>query len=196
MPRKTNEIRIPAIPVIWIVFGLFLPLEGVLLWAYHNAPDNWKETIIFGATIIGGAFALYSHMKHIDETRSKAAQKLIERWNNPSAEFELMKDTLRKVNAGTLDVTSVMLTRAANGAIVLPADMPARNRVVGLLGFCEEVALLVRTDDADNELIRRILYGVLKRTYELYLPWIEGERKAADDEDLYIELEELIKHWK
>jgi hypothetical protein len=196
MQRKTSEIRIPAIPVIWIVFGLFLPLEGVLLWAYHTAPNNWKETIIFGATIVGGAFALYSHMKHIDETRSRAAQKLIERWNNPSAEFELMKDTLRNVRAGTLNVTTVMLTRAANGAIVLPQDMAARNRVVGLLGFCEEVALLVRTDHADSELIRRILYAVLKTSYELYLPWIEGERKAAGDEELYIELQELIKHWK
>ncbi len=133
MQRKTNEIRIPAIPVTWIVFGFFLPLEGILLWAYHNSPDNWKETIVFGATIVGGAFALYSHMKHIDESRSKAAQKLIERWNNPSSEFELMKDTLRNVNAGKLDVKSVMLTRAANGAIVLPTDMAVRNRVVGLL---------------------------------------------------------------
>jgi hypothetical protein len=196
MQRKTNEIRIPAIPVTWIVFGLFLPLEGILLWAYHNAPNNWKETIVFGATIVGGAFALYSHMKHIDESRSKAAHKLIERWNNPSSKFELMKDTLRNVNAGKLDVRSLMLTRAANGAIVLPADMAMRNRVVGLLGFCEEVALLVRTDHADNELIRRILYGVLTRCYELYLPWIEGERLAAGDRELYIELQELIKRWK
>jgi hypothetical protein len=74
--------------------------------------------------------------------------------------------------------------------------MAVRNRVVGLLGFCEEVALLVRTDHADNELIRRILYAVLTRCYELYLPWIEGERLAAGDRDLYIELQELIKRWK
>lgn len=107
-----------------------------------------------------------------------------------------MKDTLRSVYAGTLDPKSVMLTRTASGAIVLPTDIATRNRVVGLLGFCEEVALLVRTDHADNELIQRLLYAVLKRSYELFLPWIEGERLVAGDEDLYIELQELIKLWK
>jgi hypothetical protein len=39
-----KTIRIPAIPVIWIVI---LPIEGVLLWAYHTASKEWKDTIIF-----------------------------------------------------------------------------------------------------------------------------------------------------
>lgn len=153
MALKTPEIRIPAVSVIWVVFCFFLPIEGALLWAYHNAPKNWQETIIFGATIVGGAFALYGHMKHIEDNRSQAAQRLIERWNNPSAEFELMKDTRRNAYAGTLDPKTVMQTRLPTGAIVLPTDMATRNRVVGLLNYCEEVALLTRTRQVDEELI-------------------------------------------
>jgi hypothetical protein len=194
-----KTIRIPAIPVIWIVMGLFLPIEGVLLWAYHTASREWKDTIVFGATVVGGAFALYGHMKHIEGRRDQYAQKLIERWNDPSPEFELMKDTLRNVYAGTLNLASVMRTRTAAGQIVLPNDMVTRNRVVGLLNYCEEVALAVRTDQADEALVRRILSGVLEMAWDRFEPWIQGERTVLGPphgDELYIELQKLVEKWK
>jgi len=82
--------------------------------------------------------------------------------------------------------------------IVLPQDMQTRNRIAGLLGFCEEVALGVRTHHADEELVKRLLEGVLKSCWLRFKPWIEGEREvlgAAEGKDLYIELEKLIQRW-
>lgn len=194
MPKK---IQLPAIPVIWIVLGSFLPIEAILLGLYISRPA-WREPIVFGATIVGGAFALYSHMKHIDETRARYAQRLMERWNNPSPEFELWKDTLRNVYAGKLDPAKFARTRLANGEIVLPADLETRNRIVGLLGYCEEVALAIRTNNADEELIRRLLEAVLLLSWEKFKPWIDAEKetmgKPAGDE-LYFELQKLVEKW-
>lgn len=195
MPQK---LRIPAIPIIWIIFALFIPLECVLLVAFHLAPKEWRETIVFGATIVAGAFALYGHLKHIEEKQAEYAQILIARWSTPNVEFELWKDALRDVYSGKLHPRSVMRTRSPGGQIVLPDDMKTRNRIAGLLGFCEEVALAVRTDHADEELVRRLLEGVLRSCWIRFKPWIDGEREVLgtiEGKDLYIELERLIQRW-
>lgn len=193
-----TKIQLPAIPVNWIVFGLFIPIECALLATYHFASKEWKDTIIFGATIVGAAFALYGHLQHIEEQRAAYAQRLIARWNSPSPAFELWKDALRNVYSGALDPRSVMRTRSATGQLVLPEDMQTRNRIAGLLSFCEEVALAVRMKHADEELTKRLLEGVLRSCWVRFKPWIEGERDVLgreDGKDLYIELEKLIEHW-
>ena len=48
---------------------------------------------------------------------------------------------------------------------------------------------------APRILIRGLLYHVLKRCYNLFLPWIEGERQCLGDvgEPLYSELEALVR---
>lgn len=196
MARKI-DVKLPAIPVIWVVLGFFLPIEGFLLWQFRVHPE-WRETIVFGATIVGGAFVLFSHMKHIEENREKYAQKLIERWNSPSPEFELWKDTLRSAYAGTLDPKKYIRTRSITGAIQLPADLVTRNRIVGILSYCEEVALAIRTNTADEELIRRLLESVLILSWDKFQPWIAGERTTLgkpDGDDLYIELQKVVERW-
>lgn len=195
MPQK---LRLPPIPVMWVVLAFFVPLELALLIAFHFASEQWKQTIIFGASIVAGAFALYGHLKHIEEKRAEYAHALIARWSTPNAEFELWKDALRDAYSGRLYPRSVMRTRSPGGQIVLPDDMKTRNRIAGLLGFCEEVALGVRTGQADEDIIRRILEGVLISCWVQFKPWIEGERDVlgpAEGRDLYIELEKLIQRW-
>ncbi|MBV9404815.1 MAG: DUF4760 domain-containing protein [Acidobacteriaceae bacterium] len=193
----SQKLRLPPIPVLWVVFALFVPLEIGLLLAFHFAPKEWKETIVFGASIVAGAFALYGHLKHVEEKRAEYAQVLIARWSTPNPEFEFWKDALRDVYSGRLYPRSVMRTRSPGGQIVLPDDMKTRNRIAGLLGYCEEVALAVRTGHADEELIQRMLEGVLTSCWNRFKPWIEGEREVlgVEGKGLYIELEKLIERW-
>jgi len=187
------------IQVIWIVLGFFLAIEGILLWQFQIHREL-RETIVFGATIVGGAFVLYSHMKHSEENREKYAQKLIERWNSPSPEFEKWKDRLREAYAGKLELNKYIRKRSGTEEIVLPAeekDREIRNQIVGILNYCEEVALAVRTNTADEELIQRILDTVLIMSWEKFQPWIAGERTTLgkNGDALYIELQKVVERW-
>ena len=194
---KTPEIRIPSIPVIWIVLAIFLPIEAVLVYCYHNADDHMKSTIVFAASVVGGAFALYSHMKHIEEVRVTYAAKLIERWGSAAPNVEGWKDLLRDITAGKINnVEQFARRREADEKIVLPEELGTRSKIVGLLSYAEEIALAVRTNNADGELIRRQLESVLTTSYEKLQSWIDTERKTANnDRSLYREIELLTKAW-
>jgi hypothetical protein len=143
-----KTIRIPAIPVIWIVMGLFLPIEGVLLWACHTASQEWKDTIVFGATVVGGAFALYGHMKHYATGR-------------------LCGDAqpgLRNENANG---------RGTDRSADKPGYAQSRR-------WATEVALAVRTDQADEGLLRRILSSVLEMAWDEFQPWYRENGRFWD----------------
>jgi hypothetical protein len=136
LPRpvgKTKEV-IPSIPVLWVVLLLFLPIEVLAVYCYHVASEAWKNTIVFGASVVAGAFGLYSHMKHIEEVRVMYAAKPIERWGSSSTNVDSWKDLLRDVTAGTITkVAQYARTREANDKIVLPKteDLIVRSKIVG-----------------------------------------------------------------
>jgi hypothetical protein len=61
------------------------------------------------------------------------------------------------------------------------------------------VALAVRTDQADEGLLRRILSSVLEMAWDEFQPWIQGERTVLGrphGDELYIELQKLVEKWK
>lgn len=194
---KTPGITIPPMPVIWVVLALFLPIEGLAVYFYHVSSEAWKSTIVFAASVVGGAFALYSHLKHIEEVRVVYAAKLIERWGSPLATVDSWKDLLRDITAGKIiNVEQYARKREPDGKMVLPDDLTTRSKIIGLLSYAEEVALAIRTKNADEELIKRQLEGVLTTSFVKLEPWIKREREVAGgDNSIYGEIAELVAGW-
>ena len=46
-----------------MVVGLFVIFETVMLVAFNSQTDRNRATIVFGATVIAGAFALYTYLQ-------------------------------------------------------------------------------------------------------------------------------------
>ena len=65
-----------------MVVGLFVIFETVMLVAFNSQTDRNRATIVFGATVIAGAFALYTYLQGIEERRAQHAHQIIQRWNS------------------------------------------------------------------------------------------------------------------
>lgn len=191
MPRSFS-VRL-RVPVIWVALGLFVPAELLLLWAYRWAGADWKEVIVFGATVIGGAFALFSHLRSVDEKLLERADHLVQRWSSP--ELEAHKTIMAQVYSGELTPRDFAVRREASGKIVLPGDVQTRRKIMGLLDYAEAVSLAANKRTADEETLRLMLEDVVVKLWIRFQPWIEAEREAdqqtPDHENAYYRQLEL-----
>lgn len=198
MPRRIR-FQLPPNPLIRLFMGLFVLLEGALLYMHYEASDDGKSTIVFGATVVGGAFAFYAYLRDIKDKRGERADRLIERWNSTDPELEKRKDVLRSVMTGALDPRQFMRVRGSQRTINMPEDTKTRAKIIGLLNFCEEAALAVRMGSVDEEKVRRSLEMVLVSCWTAYKPWIEGERELDPQpvgEEIYCELQVVVERWQ
>jgi Domain of unknown function (DUF4760) len=187
-----RKIRI-NLPLVWLVVGLFCLIEFLILVRFHQAADQrWRETYVFGASLVAGAFGLYSYMKAIEEQRSERADRLIERWNNPS--LAPLKTRLRAVIEQQLDPLTMM--RSAKGVALAKEILDARADIIGLLGFFEEMALAVKNHTADEGKLNSFFRSAVGQSVGNLQAWIENERKVDNEYSYYVELEWLAGRWK
>lgn len=187
-----RKIRID-IPLVWLVVGSFCLIEMLILWAFHRAGDeHWRQNYVFGASLVAGAFGLYSYMKGIEEERSQRADKLIERWNNPT--LAALKNRLRAVIEQQLDPSSIM--RNAKGVQLTKDILEARADLIGLLGFFEEMALAIKNRTADEGKLKSFFESAVSQSFGNLEQWIVNERKVDNDYTYYVELQWLAQRWK
>jgi hypothetical protein len=62
LAATTPMLRL-KISLLWLSLIAFAIIELALLCAYHYSDNHWQNTIVFGASIVAGAFALFSYMK-------------------------------------------------------------------------------------------------------------------------------------
>jgi len=112
----------------------------MLLYEFHNAHAKWKQTIVFGASIVAGAFALFSYLRGIEQGRRHTAERLIDRWTDPA--MSRLRDIVRDITEGHLNTEQLM--RTGKGAKLNQSALASRSKVVGMLNVYEEVAIAVR----------------------------------------------------
>ncbi|MBI3680992.1 MAG: DUF4760 domain-containing protein [Acidobacteria bacterium] len=163
--------------------------------AYHHVAASWEKTIVFGATIVGGAFVLYSHLSGLDQKRAERAESLCARWQ--TKDLADSKDIFAKVKSGSMNAVDYACEKKG-GKLVLPTDMDTRRKIVALLDFAEEAALAVREDRADEGLIKDYMEEVLVGLWRNFKDWVEKERRSQEEagDSMYIELQNLLKKWK
>jgi hypothetical protein len=181
-----------TIPLIWAGVTLFLASEGVLLYEFHNADDKWKQTIVFGASIVAGAFGLFVYLKGIEQGRRQTAERLIDRWNDPG--MTPLRDIMREITEGQIDAATLM--RSGKGEKLEPEPLAARSKVVGMLNFYEEVAIAVLVKSADEQILRRFFHAVTCQAFDNLEAWIKNERTFDNEPAYYNNFEDLVERWK
>jgi hypothetical protein len=179
------------ISIIWLILIPFLLIEAALLYWYHIADSHLQSTIVFFASVVAGAFALFSYVKGIQERRKQSSERLIERWNNP--DMRPFKDAIREITEGERD--PVLLMRKAKGEKLSKEVLEARSFVVGLLGFYEEVSIAVRKKSAEEATLKLFMRAVVCQCWDHMKPWIENERKIDNEAGYYTELQWLADRW-
>jgi len=179
-----------TIPGRWIIVGLFAIIEAALLVSFHYQDDHNRATTVFGATIVGGAFALYTYLQGIEERRAKYAQDLLERWNR--AEMLPVRAVLREITENRINPSELM--RTANGS---PTDAVDAKRacVVAVLNFSEEVAIAARTKAANEHRLYDFFDAIVRQAYAKLEDWIKNERRIDNEPQYYCEVEALYRKW-
>jgi hypothetical protein len=209
-PRR----KLPSLP--WGSILLFFLFGGLIAAAFYHRCPRWRDTIVFVGSVLGGTAGLYSlllaveqyeasvaqHRAGVEQSQRQMAHHLIERWNNPA--METQKNVLREVlhlRAGAAPINPVIYAVTKNknsGKLEAPADEHKQQRsdVVAILSFCEEVALAVNVGSANEDLVRRYFEQVLADIFDGFYTWIDAERGAQGDNELYAELQTVVRKWK
>jgi Domain of unknown function (DUF4760) len=181
-----------SISRIWAIVGLFLLVQFFLLAIYHRSRDRDRQTVAFAASIVAGAFALYTYLQGLEQKQNECAEKLIERWNVPAV-LPLRKP-IREITEGLLDAGN--FERSKRGDKLSEEQLGLRSDIVAILSFWEEVALAVRTKSANEEKIQRYFEPVMVQGYDCMRAWIENERKVDNEPIYFLELEKVVLRWK
>jgi hypothetical protein len=179
--RITGKILVP-----------FCMVESTLLYVFAHSSHESHETILFGASIVAGAFALFSYLRSIELRKGQAADQLIARWNNP--DMRQTSKTLREIREGLLGYTSAMSTK--RGTEFDEGALGTRQEIIAALGFFEEVALAIQTSTANEEKLRRYFEPVMIQGFGSLKKWIEAERDTDNEPTYYTELEAVVDRWK
>jgi hypothetical protein len=170
----------------WVLLVLFLVVEFGLVRAFHHATKDNRETIAFGATVVGAAFALYTYMRGIDESRAQVSHHLIERWTSP--DMVPMRAVLMDILEKRLDPSTLV---RANKDLY-----DKRNSVVSILNFLEEVSIAVHRKAASEGRLRDFYGAIVRNSHDQLMVWIDTERDLDGNDKYYIEFEKLAIRWK
>jgi len=173
-----------------MVVGLFLAFEAAMLIAFNGPGDSNRATIVFGATIVAGGFALYTYLHGNEERRADNAQRLIQRWNSP--DMVATRLVLREITENRLD--PITLQRPAKGEITRETD-EKRGRLVAILNFYEELAITALRKSANEDLLYDFFEAIIGQSALKLRGWIEHERAVDNVPDYYCEFLTLADRW-
>jgi len=169
------------------VVGLFVAFEAVMLTAYHFETDRNRATIVFGGTVIAGAFALYAFLQGVEQRRSETAQALIQRWN--AAEMLPIRLVLLDIIEDRLEPATL---KRKEGITETDTN---RGRLVTILNFFEEMAIATLHKSVNENLLYEF-YGSIVGSAEAKLKdWIMDEQRI-DEADDYCNFLVLAARWK
>jgi hypothetical protein len=179
------------VPTRYAIVGLFVLVEGALLYAFAGASDRNRAAIAFAATATAGAFALHTYLAGIEERRSQNAQELIRRWNSP--EMLPVRAVLREITESRLDPST--LERKAKGEDLSKDADAKRAYLVTVLNFYEELAIAALRRSADEERLFDFFAGIIQQSATRLESWIKNERKIDNEPDYYTEFLRLNARW-
>jgi len=159
LPTLNFRFSVPILVLIAI-----LAIAAVAIHTRANAVN--RETINFAASLAGGMAAIYALLLSVQTSRSSAARKLIERWNNPSfAEYRL--EAGEAVQAGSLDKRNL-------------------EKIRRVLNFFEELAISVHRREAEEAILQDFFQTTVDRFFRVTEAWIMDRRKTHNQPTGYI----------
>lgn len=71
-----------------------------------------------------------------------------------------------------------------------------RDNILRVLNYYETIAIGIKNDIYDENVIKRLLKGNLLKAYHIFSTYIEHRRKDHEAPKAYIDLESLVNEWK
>ena len=170
VPKISFRLSIP-IAIIILLLG-----AGTIYLHSRLGPDG-RDTLKFGAALLGGITAVYALLLNVQARRAAAANKFVERWNDPKF----------------LDCRKVISQVVASDTVTDAVDIDHFR--VGL-SFFEELAIGVHRKEADEEILRDFFHTVTLVFYRASRKWIEDRRRLKNQPTAYCEYEKLYTKWE
>jgi hypothetical protein len=180
------------IPWIWLTVGLFLAIELILLFKFSQLDESHRGVVLFGATIVGGAFALYSYLHRIQEHRFAEAGEMMQRWNAPERLTSRM--VMADVTDGNFDLEKIR--RRNPGQKFDEETHKLRIQILAVLNFYEELAIGIAEKSMDNDRCFRFFRSMAEQTWTSLSSWIQSERNVDRNQTYYCEFEALVMRWR
>lgn len=188
----TSFLRyVRSISLVWMGTGVFLLLEFCCLWVYHF---RWydRDSILFFATAMGGAFALFSFLKGIEEKRREFAQELIKSWSEPDMQSAIK--AIRRYAQGATG-SEAYARPAFDADVAVEADKATRDEIFAILNFFERICLAIRLKSADEETLKRYYVTIIEKGYIGVEPFILSERGYLGDREAFREVQLVVEKW-
>lgn len=180
------------IPWIWVTIGIFLVIELALLYMFSQLDDPHRSVVLFGATIVGAAFALYSYLHRIQEHRFAEAGKMMQRWNAPDRIES--RTVMADITDGNFDLEKIR--RKTPGQVFDKDTHKLRMQILSFLNFYEELAIAIAEKSVDNERCYRFFRSIAEQTWTSLGPWIQSERDVDKNQSYYCEFQNLVMKWR
>lgn len=177
---------------IWITVGLFVAIESILMYEFARLDDSHRAVVLFGATVVGGAFALYSYLQGIQEKRFGEAGKMMERWNAP--ERLMNRLVIADVTDGNFDLDKIR--RKHPGQKFDEKTHELRIQLLSVLNFYEELAIGISEKSIDANRSFRFFRSMADQTWSALSSWIQSERDVDKNQTYYCEFENLVNRWR
>jgi hypothetical protein len=197
MPELPKPGRIAVwqiqIPVVITAGGVLALLILVLTFLFWQFPSS-RDVITFFAISSAGAAALVNAIYlgssirlDVERRRKEAAFALMDGWNRP--EYFHCRKTFTKL------VDAFQAGRADSARQVIDNEEHNQN-IRAVLNFLEQVAIAIRMEHADHEMLRKAFEGIVVKGFAAAHQWIIDRRSTSERKNLFVELEWLSNEWK
>lgn len=195
---KVVEVRFPitasAIAAVVII---------VLTICYYLASDSIKDTIVFIAASCAAAGAILAAFysarglelstrgmvnaigaseRETAVRRRHYAMRFAERWND-AAMFH-MRDIIRE-----------LFELVPDSPEFAQLGRERKTNVIHCLNFLEEIALAIKSGDADEDILKDAFRGAVLEASTKLQNWIREQRVSRGRPRVWCELEELARKW-
>lgn len=190
----TPKIDVSIPTRAFIIVGLSI---AALTIFYFCVPTESQGTVIFftvvlaaGSAILTAFYAakaleisIHAHNNQITQNRKEAAMRFGERWNDPNMYHvrEVCRNIFEKASEEDADLNKIIESRKTN--------------VIHILNFFEELAIAIKYDTLDTEIVINQFGGIMKSAWSILEPWIVEYRKFRERPLMWVVLEELVNEW-
>jgi hypothetical protein len=191
--RKPGQLLRVNIPISVGLFGA-LALLVLAVTAAHVYLPTYRESIVFfslavtAAGTIGGTFYLGASLRMAAvQQRQAASFSVMARWNSPE---------LFHSRAVCYKILEAFRLHGANGVSQELSEEKTALNVRHVLNFFEEMAIVVKAQHVDEDLLGDAFAGLVIRAYNALSAWIANHRNETGRPKIWAEFQWLFQRWQ
>jgi hypothetical protein len=181
-------VRVPIVGALGIlVIALCL---GYILAPTYRDSLTFLALAITAAATIGGTFYVAETIRDQAVQRQRGeAFALMARWNSPDLFYS------RKAWSKISSEFQLHGGGAVKTLLQDPASEELQMNVRHILNFLEEIAIAIKSQHADEELLKDAFKSIIFRAGEALKDWIPEHRRVTGRNDIWDQFDDLYTKW-